>query len=328
MCFYWEEIESANTKLELRLEEYEKISQNLDHLHYLSIGGGEPFIRKDLPQIVEHFYKNSRTRIVTVATNGGFPDRVATYIDYLSKHCLDIQLRLQLSIDNLYQKHDENRLLKGLFDKLLKTAEVIKDQKESGIPILFSIGTVLTPMNREDLHALRSFLDENIAYDDLSLIYPRGNAKDPAFKAVTLQEYRLAKEQFDSIETEPASFGRIYQSIDRRAKQGIENFLENGPDGYPWTCVAGEKMITLTEKGLVSPCEMLYQLKPELDSNLGNVRQWNYDIPKMLDSQKAKNLRRYIKETPCTCSYECAALCNVVFTKKQWPLLLKDILVK
>ncbi|NIV95467.1 hypothetical protein GWN42_22410, partial [candidate division KSB1 bacterium] len=45
MCFYWEEIESANARLELRLEEFEKISQKLNHLHYLSIGGGEPFIR-------------------------------------------------------------------------------------------------------------------------------------------------------------------------------------------------------------------------------------------------------------------------------------------
>ena len=58
-CFYWEEIESAKAKLELTLEDYEKISFNLNHLYYLSIGGGEPFMRPDLPEIVAYFYKNS-----------------------------------------------------------------------------------------------------------------------------------------------------------------------------------------------------------------------------------------------------------------------------
>nr|NIP27844.1 hypothetical protein [Phycisphaerae bacterium]NIX01870.1 hypothetical protein [Phycisphaerae bacterium]NIX31657.1 hypothetical protein [Phycisphaerae bacterium] len=115
--------------------------------------------------------------------------------------------------------------------------------------------------------------------------------------------------------------------IDRQAKKGIESYLEQGPDGYPWTCVAGRKMITLTEKGLLTPCEMLYQLKPTIDSNLGNVRDYDYDILKMLASDQAKKLRKYIEDTHCSCSYECAALCNVVFHKKQWPGLLKEILL-
>ncbi|MGW8180210.1 MAG: radical SAM protein, partial [bacterium] len=326
MCFYWEEIESANAKLELRLEEYEKISQNLNHLYYLSIGGGEPFTRKDLPQIVETFYRNSRTRVVTVATNGGFPDRVQVYVEYLREQCPDIQMRIQVSIDNLHEKHDQNRKLKGLFGKLLETCRVIEAMKEAGAPLMFSIGTVLTPLNRDDLKDLRGFLDEHITYDDLSLIYPRGNAKDPTYKNVTLSEYRQAKKTFDSTRASAGSFARLYSAIDRQAKRGIEGFLEQGPEGYPWTCVAGRKMVTLTEKGLLTPCEMLYQIKPEIDSNLGNVRDYDYDILEMLAADKAKELRHYIEATHCSCSYECAALCNVVFHKKGWPELVKEVL--
>jgi MoaA/NifB/PqqE/SkfB family radical SAM enzyme len=327
MCFYWEEIESANAKFELRLEEYEKISVNLNHLYYLSIGGGEPFIRKDLPQIVEAFYKNSRTRAVTVATNGAFPEHVQEYVEYLTEHCPEIQMRIQVSIDNLYEKHDQNRRLKGLFGKLLDTCKVIEAMKEAGAPLMFSIGTVLTPLNRNDLRDLRQFLDENIAYDDLSLIYPRGNAKDPTFKGVTLVEYRQAKKTFDSIRTASGLFVHLYQAIDRQAKKGIEGYLEKGSEGYPWTCVAGKKMITLTETGLLTPCEMLYQLKPDIDSNLGNVRDHDYDILRLLASDKAKRLRKYIEDTYCSCSYECAALCNVVFHKKHWPKLAQEVLM-
>ena len=326
MCFYWKESENADAKSELRLEEYEKISQSLNRLHYLSIGGGEPFIRKELPQIVEAFYKNSRTRVVTVATNGSFPDRVQKYINHMVERCPGVQMRIQVSIDNLYGKHDESRGLKGLFDKALETCRVIGAMKEAGAPLMFSVGTVLTPMNRNDLKDLRGFLDENTACDDLSLIYPRGNAKDPSFKDVAISEYREAKKAFESMHTASGSFARLYQAIDREAKRGIECYLQEGARGYPWTCVAGEKMITLTEKGVLTPCEMLYQLKPEIDSDLGNVRDCNYDILNMLVSDKAKKLRRYIEETHCSCSYECAALCNVVFNKKQWPKLIKKVL--
>ncbi|MCB0314115.1 MAG: radical SAM protein [Calditrichaeota bacterium] len=322
MCFYWEEIESANAKQELRLDEYEKITESLNHLYYLSIGGGEPFIRKDLSRVVELFYRNSNTRAVTVATNGWFEKRVREYVEYLSRHCPGIQLRIQVSIDNLFEKHDQNRLLKGLFNKLLDTCKTIEELKKAGAPLMFSIGTVLTPENRDDLAALRRFLDENIAYDDLSLIYPRGNAKDAHFKAVSLEEYRAAKKDFNSVKAEPGTFARLYRAVDRHAKDQLEGYLEKGPEGYPWTCVAGDKMITLTEKGLLSPCEMLYQLQPEIDSDLGNVRDHNYDIPAMLAREKARNLRKYIEDTHCSCSYECAALCNVVFHKKEWPNVL------
>jgi MoaA/NifB/PqqE/SkfB family radical SAM enzyme len=327
MCFYWEQIESANARIELRLEEYEKISENLNYLYYLSIGGGEPFIRKDLPQIVETFYKNSQTRVVTVATNGAYADRVKHYVEYLTKNCPNIQMRIQVSIDNLYEKHDHNRGLKGLFDKLVNTCHVIGELKAAGRRVMFSIGVVLTPYNRDDLPDLRQFLDENFAYDDVSLIFPRGNAKDPSMKEITWTEYREAKKVFEAIRTTPNSFARLYQAIDRQSKEGIESYLEKGPEGYPWTCVAGKKMITLTEKGLLTPCEMLYQLKPELDSDLGNVRDHNYNVLAMLANEKAKNLRNFIEDTHCSCSYECAAACNVVFHTKEWPSLIKKVLI-
>jgi MoaA/NifB/PqqE/SkfB family radical SAM enzyme len=328
VCFYWKEIENADPKLELRLEEYIKISHNLNHLHYLSIGGGEPFIRRDLPHIVEAFYKNSHTRIVTVATNGSFPDRVRAYVEYFTKNCPNLQIRIQVSIDNLYEKHDQYRGLKGLFAKVMDTCKVIEDMKMSGANLMFSIGTVITPENRDDLDNLRRFLNKNTAYDDLSLIYPRGNARDAALKDISLNEYHKSKETFESIHTASGSFARIYQAIDREARKGIESFLKEGSKGYPWICVAGEKMITLTEKGLLTPCEMLYQIKPDIDSSLGNVRDYNYNILEMLTTEKAKKLRQYIEDTHCCCSYECAALCNVVFYKKQWPKLLKEFLKK
>jgi MoaA/NifB/PqqE/SkfB family radical SAM enzyme len=325
MCFYWKETEESDIKAELSLQEYEKIAKSLTHLYYLSIGGGEPFLRKDLPHIVEVYFKKSRTRVVTVATNGSLPERVKEYIEYLTEKCPGLQLRIQVSIDSLHEKHDNLRGVKGLFDKVLQTCRYINDTKQAGASIMLSIGTVMTPANRDELKDIRSFLDENISYDDLSLIYPRGNARDSSFKNVSYGEYKKAKKYFESIHTMSGSFARIYQTVDREAKRGIESFLKEGPSGYPWTCVAGKRMITLTEKGVLTPCEMLYQLRPDLDSSIGNVRDFQYDVERMISTLKAKELRKFIEKTPCSCSYECAALCNVVFHVSQWPRVLKKV---
>jgi len=326
MCFYWEEIESANTKLELRLEEFRAIARNLRNLHYLSIGGGEPFTRKDLSETVEAFYNHSQTRVVSIATNGAYCERVRELIQYAAQNCPSLLLKVQVSIDHLYEKHDKNRLLEGLFVKLMDTCRLIGQMRDAGANVVLSVATVLTPMNRNDLIELRHFLDENVPYDDLVLLFPRGNAKDSMFKSVTVSEYHEAKKVFEARRGGAGSFARLYQAVNERATKGIESYLKDGPEGYPWICVAGEKMITLTEKGVLLPCEMLYQIKPEMDSRIGNVRDFDYNIPAMLRTNKARKLREFIESTHCSCSYECAALANVVFTKRQWPSIAKEVL--
>jgi MoaA/NifB/PqqE/SkfB family radical SAM enzyme len=323
MCFYWEQIESANAKLELSQEELEKVARSLGHLYYLSIGGGEPFIRKDLAAIVAGFHRYARTQVVAVATHGGFPDRVQRYVEQLSREHPGLQLRIQVSIDHLREGHDENRRVPGLFDHAMETLRRVAALRDAGAPVMLSVATVLTPKNRGDLTALRAYLDANVPYDDLTLIFPRGNAQDPSLKEVSLDEYRAAKRSFDARRGGVSGFARLYRAVDREAKRGIESFLASGPDAYPWTCVAGEKMITLTEKGELIPCEMLSQIDPARDSGLGNVRAHGYDVPAMLAADKARKVRNFIVESHCACSYECAALCNTAFSPGQWPALAR-----
>ena len=51
-----------------------------------------------------------------------------------------------------------------------------------------------------------------------------------------------------------------------------------------------------------------------------------YNIINMLSASKAKKLRTYIKQTQCSSSYECAALCNVGYHRRDWPgVLLRTI---
>src|SRR5687768_10376970 len=92
-CFYWEEIQSANVRNELKLPEIEKIAKSL-RLIYLSIGGGEPFLRRDLGQVVEAFYKNSGLLYCNIVTNGYYTDQVLSTVKYILEKCPRLRLKI------------------------------------------------------------------------------------------------------------------------------------------------------------------------------------------------------------------------------------------
>ena len=105
-CFYWAEIESANARNELKLEEIAKIARSLDPLIYLSIGGGEPFLRSDLTQVVETYYRNSSLQYLNIVTNGVYTERVMKTVAALLISCPRLKIKIQVSIDDCEKAHD------------------------------------------------------------------------------------------------------------------------------------------------------------------------------------------------------------------------------
>src|SRR3989337_3797370 len=61
-CFFTEELDDRpRKKLQMKTDEIAKISETLGgNLGVLVLAGGEPFPRKDLPEIVKSFYENNK----------------------------------------------------------------------------------------------------------------------------------------------------------------------------------------------------------------------------------------------------------------------------
>ena len=91
-------------------------------------------------------------------------------------------------------------------------------------------------------------------------------------------------------------------------------------------CVAGGKMITLSDEGDLKPCEMLEQIHNSDEHTTGNLRDHNYDIEAMCQTPKAKEVRKWIKDSKCHCTFECANMANIVFSKKSWFKVTKEYL--
>ncbi|MBI2315531.1 MAG: SPASM domain-containing protein [Betaproteobacteria bacterium] len=84
-------------------------------------------------------------------------------------------------------------------------------------------------------------------------------------------------------------------------------------------CYAGRLNLVLTEAGGVYPCEMLTE-------TFGNVRDFNYDLARILRAEPAQAVTRSIQEARCHCTHECYAMTNILFNPRRYPALLKEYL--
>ena len=103
MCNIW--FNPTNKSEEIKASDL----KSLPKLKFINLTGGEPFIREDLPEIVEECYKH--TDRIVISTSGWFEDRVIA----LAKQFPIIGIRI--SIEGLSCKNDELRGHAGGFDK-------------------------------------------------------------------------------------------------------------------------------------------------------------------------------------------------------------------
>src|ERR1044072_7703046 len=77
-CFFTDELDDKERKrLQMTTAQAERISETLGaNLGVLIIAGGEPFTRKDLPEIAQAFYKNNRLESIYLMSNGQIQKRV------------------------------------------------------------------------------------------------------------------------------------------------------------------------------------------------------------------------------------------------------------
>ena len=115
-CF----IDFDNNYEELNLENIEKIASSSGNcLANVALTGGEPFIRNDLFEIANIWYKNSTTKSIFIPTNGSMPDRLEKFLIQANKNNLPVSFCF--SYDFIGEQHSEYRKIKDLHLKILES---------------------------------------------------------------------------------------------------------------------------------------------------------------------------------------------------------------
>lgn len=129
---------------ELSIETIKKLPK----MYFTNITGGEPFIRKDLKEIVRELYKLS-DRIV-ISTNGFFTDRIVD----LCKEFPNVGIRI--SIEGLEKTNNE---IRGLTDGYNKGYSTLKILREMGMKDV-GFGMTVQDRNASDLVPLYDISNE------------------------------------------------------------------------------------------------------------------------------------------------------------------------
>ncbi|HUS51890.1 MAG TPA: radical SAM protein, partial [Candidatus Bathyarchaeia archaeon] len=126
-CFYWQNLNKKDK--ELSLEEIEKISSSMGPLLWLSLTGGEPFLRSDLGKIVKIFVKNNQVRHLSIPTNGYLTERIVSETEKIVSQNPKTTFSISLSCDGPEKIHDLIRGKKGAFKRMVETAKELKSLK-------------------------------------------------------------------------------------------------------------------------------------------------------------------------------------------------------
>ena len=115
----------------MKAQEIDRIAETLGgNLGVLILAGGEPFTRKDLPEIVSSFYRHNNLESVYVMSNGQIQKRIFPDVKRIMDECPNLNVTVALGIDGLGAQHDKIRQKPGSWTIAIDTARELQAIKK------------------------------------------------------------------------------------------------------------------------------------------------------------------------------------------------------
>jgi MoaA/NifB/PqqE/SkfB family radical SAM enzyme len=315
-CFYWQEIQSSSDGVELRLDEFEKLSQHMGPLLLVNLCGGEPYLRDDLPEIAHIFCSVNDCRMITIPSNGSQTDRIVEYAARMCSENPNTVFRFAFSLDGPRAMHDAIRGVPGLFDRTCQTIREVARLHDQFSNFAVLTSTVFSSQTQDHILDFLDWIEHELPGDQTNVTFIRGNPMD----LETLQvKPKIYDQVIARLKSRPGTREVNRQPDALVSRSMFLNTLDTvveankNPDKRCFECFAGRKHVIIDRRGDIQPCEIL-----ENGQNMGNVRDFDYDIQALLASPRAQEVVRWIGEKHCACTWECAIQASKLFDRKQW----------
>jgi radical SAM protein with 4Fe4S-binding SPASM domain len=314
---------------ELTLKEIEKLTSNMgDTLLNVNFTGGEPFARKDIVDIAKIYIKNTTIQSIYITTNASLPERILNFVKEINNFNSKIELNIQISIDDLPERHNAVRKIENLFESCLKTYNDLKDLNNEKIKP--SVSITVTEENCSNIKAIFNYFvnDCKITSIKCCIVRDEGVYKTPqdkkdrilaAYTWLTDEIKKLKKinkitNYGDSLQ------GRIHNKKDDISWEMVKKIYKD--NSYISPCHASSLFGVITADGKVYPCEILE------DKLIGDLRKNNFNFLEVWNSQENKDVKNFILKTKCKCTYECAMSFNILGNWRYQHQLIKSLLTR
>lgn len=320
MCFYWRNIESGEPIRELSFDEISCISRNMKPFLWLMIGGGEPFLRKDIADICELFYRNNRVDNITIPTNGADTGNIEKGVRNILDKIGNTYLNINFSLDGIGEMHDEIRGVSGAFNNVIRSYNVVKGLKDYYHNLGVAINIVYSPLNSEKILEISDYIIKVLRPDNLALIFVRGDTREYMEMCSPERYLELAEKITQAVVEGRLSyynipFKNIIYAKDILMRRII--YRTRKTNTYQIPCFAGRLSIVISEDGKVFPCELKGQA-------IGDLRKCGYNLGHILTKDNIKRLKEEIQKGRCFCTHECFYTMNILFNLQRYPALFRE----
>ncbi len=330
-CQIWQlyEKQPQKKKEELTIKEIEDIFKSIGHIYFLNISGGEPFLRKDLPKIIELAMKYLKPGIVHIPTNAiasaAIERMTQEILEIINLYDKNVPLTIKPSFDGVGKEHDEVRGVPGNFDKVLETVSRLKQLNKEYHNLHIELGTVISKANMHNIEKIADYAHSlgvesyrNEIAEQRAEFFNKEDSITP-----TAEEYRNLINKFSKKIKEnikgkrkltklTESFRLVYYDIAIKIMAHRKQVIP---------CYAGISNVHLTPYGDLWPCCVLGYDKP-----LGNLRKEDFNFKKVWHSKQAAIVRKSIRDKECWCPLANQAYSNILYNMKSLVPVLVNIL--
>jgi MoaA/NifB/PqqE/SkfB family radical SAM enzyme len=316
-CFYWDELNKGH---DLSFEQLRTVSETAPEFHKLWISGGEPFLRKDLAEVIELFYVNNGMRHVNLPTNGLLPKKLEAVLDYLLGHCPDLVVDLNFSLDGLANTHDAIRGVPNNFEKTLDTIHFAEERYGSVNRVRRNVVSCITAENYRELVALGLHMLAETNSNGQYFEIVRGNPLDPDLKKIPSEELhelhrklmwfheQYAEKLYAHLKQPARSFAKAFYLGNIKLHFDIHQQNHYSNKAWPMPCTAGKTTIVIDHDGHFRSCE--------LRGKLGKLQDYDFNLQSALNSEAMQREIADIPKADCWCTHACFVHTSTKFSPK------------
>jgi len=268
MCNIWK----LDPQELLGVDDYGKIPSSLKDIN---ISGGEPFLRKDIIDVINTVNEKCRGPRIVISSNGFRTERIIEVMETLRKTIPNIGIGI--SIDGVGEKHDQIRGVEGAYQKATATLLQLQERGFTNVRIGF------TAMN-DNAHEMKAVYDLACL---MGFQFTTSVAQNSEIYFSTQENTGVSDEALQDamgyvIKKELAS-GHPKRWMRAYFESG--SLLFNREQRRLLPCKAGIEFFYLAPEGLVYPCLSI----PE---QMGNLREQSFE--EIWESDRAKAVRKQI----------------------------------
>jgi MoaA/NifB/PqqE/SkfB family radical SAM enzyme len=311
MCDSWRK--TGYNDLALTLPEIGRIFDQLPNMDVVRLSGGEPFLRKDLPEIAEMVQTRLKPLVFHVTSNGFLTDRI---IDFCERRPKSMPLHLLISVDGVGEKHNRIRGTANGWQSVMKTLHLLAPrQKELSLQLAVN-QTIIDAEGLTHYRELRDILQQLgiknqavMAYDLSATYHTNTEIEAAPTQPGSFTPYgEFSRNQLEELFGCLAADLTTYPLLTRLAKtyylKGMSGrMLRNGSLPNP-KCVALSSHMRLYPDGRIPTCQFN-------SKTIGQIRSTSFQH--IWQGKQAADLRRWVRNCP-GCWAECEVLPNAMYS--------------